>query len=296
MRNKMNDYTRCTKSTRIISSIIMWFIVGAYLLSGIGFAEHIPNVMKDGEQGQQQIITDNYSENGRDLINSTADKGQIQMPNAESYFENLQIKYVDAPKKNSVYAYRKPKTDKDNPMSWPYHGIKVLAVAEQAGFDCVIYHSIDNKLHAGWIAASNLSYSFPGIEQTISSPCVSQAANIGDVAVSWSNDNFVGTKQKYTILDEPAYNCVQFTLDYQVIGLGGTPNPKQVLGPRTVYVNDGSGWVEVGEFDFNEYDAMHIIVNLKEPTDVLAIATSASCADPDRFVFRQSLLDVMVID
>ena len=282
---------------RNIRNTISMLLFFASLLStpSICFAEQIPNVMKGSSQ-EQQVVTGNYAENGRELINSTVDKGKIQMPNAESYFDSPQIKYVDVPKKNSAYAYRQPKTDKDHPMSWPYHGIKVLAVAEQAGFDCVIYHSIDNNVHAAWVAASNLSYTFPGIERTIGSPCVSYAANMGDVPVSWSNDNFVGTKQKYTILNEPAYNCVQFTLDYQVIGLGGTPNPNQVLGPRTIYVNDGSGWIEVGEFDFNEFDAMHIIVNLNEPTDVLAVATSASCSDPDRFVFRQSLLDVMVIE
>jgi len=282
------------RNIRNTISMVLFF-AALISISSICFADQIPNVMKGSSQ-EQQAVAGYYAENGRELINSTADKGQIQMPNAESYFDSPQIKFVDVPKKNSAYAYRKPKTDKDHPMSWPYHGIKVLAVAEQAGFDCVIYHSIDNKVHAGWIAASNLSYTFPGIERTIGSPCVSYAANMGDAAVSWSNENFVGTKQKYTILDEPAYNCVQFVLDYQVVGLGGTPNPKQVIGPRTVYVNDGSGWIEVGEFDFNEYDAFHVIVNLSEPMNVLAVATSASCDDPDRFVFRQSLLDVMVIE
>lgn len=293
MKKRMNGFPNCT---RLISSIMIWFVLGAIMLSDIGFAEQVPNVMKDGDQGQQQVITDNYSEDGRNLINNTVDKGQIQMPSAGSYYDRPQIKYISVAKKNSGYAYRKPEADKNNLMSYPYHGVKVLAVAEQGGFTCIVYHGNDNKEHAAWVVTSSLDSYYPGIEQTIGRPCASQATNIGDVAVSWSNDNFVGTEQKYTILDEPAHNCVQFTLDYQVIGLGGTPNPKQVLGPRTVYVNDGSGWVEVGEFDFNEYDAMHVVVNLSEPTDVLAVATSASCDDPNRFVFRQSLLDVMVAD
>ena len=126
---------------RTIRNTISMLLVFASLISvpSICFAEQIPNVMKGSGQ-EQQVVTGNCAENGRELINSTADKGKIQMPNAESYFDSPQIKFVDVPKKNSAYAYRQPKTDKDHPMSWPYHGIKVLAVAEQAGFDCVIYH------------------------------------------------------------------------------------------------------------------------------------------------------------
>ena len=201
--------------------------------------------------------------------------------------------YVNAPKKNSIYAYQLPKADKSKIMNYPYHGIKVLAIARQAEFTCIIYNDNNNNDHAAWVESQYLTYTFPGTEHTIGLPCVSYAYDIGDPAVSWSPDYFVGAGQRYTILKDKAYNCVQFTLDYQVIGRGEATYAEEIYGPRKVYVNDGSGWIMVGQFEYSNIDTAHVVVNLPEPMDLAAVATVAVCDLPDAFIFRQGILDVM---
>ena len=59
-------------------------------------------------------------------------------------------------------------------------------------------------------------------------------------------------------------------------------------------MNDGNGWIQVGEFDYETFDPVRVTVNLKEPTDIRAFAVAAPGAEPYWFAFRQSLLDVMV--
>lgn len=230
---------------------------------------------------------------GLQMIMDTGDGERITLPRANSYLDEPRVLYVSAPSKNSIYAYQLPKADKSKKMNYPYHGIRVLAVAEQDGFTCIIYHDNKNNDHAAWVESGYLTSRFPGAEYTLGLPCVSYAYNIGDTPVSWSRENFVGSGQRFTVLNEPAYGCVQLTLDYQVIGRGEAARAEYIYGPRTVYVNDGSGWLEVGSFDYDRIDAVHAVINLPQAMDIVAVATVASCDMPDAFIFRQSVLDVM---
>ncbi len=232
--------------------------------------------------------------NGLEAILATGDGNAIVLPDSKSYFPTLNYLYISAPKNNSVYVYRDLTANPNQTMPTAYQGSRVLALAEQDGFTCVIYHDLDNKAHAGWVNSDHLSYVFPGKESSVGRNISSVALqNAGDPELEWSRDNFIGEKQKYTLLEEPIQNCVQFTLDYQVTARNGAQT-NQILGPRTVYVNDGSGWVEVGTFDYADLGAMHISVYLPAPMTLAAVATSATCAKPDVFSFRQSVLDPMV--
>ena len=235
---------------------------------------------------------DTAHQNGLNMIRATGDAGNITLPNPENYLETPDTMYVNSPAKHSINSYLTPWKDKSKLGEYPFHGTKVQVIAEKDGFSCIIFHDEKNRAHTSWVYSSELSWYFPGIEQTLGTPCVQYGSNLGDLPVRWSQERFVHSGQKYTIFDEKVANCVQFTLDYQVIARNGAKT-EEVLGPRTVYVNDGSGWVDVGAFSFSDFDAYHIIVNLDKPMDLAAIATIASCGQPDTFKFRQSVLDIM---
>lgn len=254
----------------------------------------INNSIKGSNSGGSALIGQG-DKSGSELILSTEDAKKITMPNPKSYFDVPQVLYIDSEGGNSVYAYRLPKVDKKQSSDTPYHGSRVFAVAEQDGFHCVVYYDQNNKLRAGWVASKHMSAGYTGSTQTVGRPCVEYAYDLGDIPVSWSKEYFVGTKRKYTLLSETAPECVQFVLDYHVIARNGAKT-SEVLGPRTVYVNDGSGWTEVGSFRYDEIEALHVIVNLPEPMDVKAVATVASCKEPDKFLIRQCVLDVMALN
>lgn len=253
----------------------------------------INNVIIGEEKQSADEHTNSAYKNGLELIKATGDADNITLPKPESYLVNPAIMYINAQSKNSIYSYRKPWLNKSLLGSYPYHGTKVLVVAEEGDFDCIIFNDNANKAQASWVYASELTGAFPGVEQTIGTPCVQYANNVGDIKVSWSKEKFVGSQQKYTVLGESAKNCVQFVLDYQVIGRGDA-DTSEVLGDRVVYVNDGNGWIAVGRFSYSQIDATHVTVNLEKPMNILAIATIADCAKPNTFIFRQSVLDVMV--
>ena len=200
---------------------------------------------------------------------------------------------MDAPSGNSVYTYRDARADQNRTMPYAFHGVKAIVLAREGQFSCILYHGSGSVLVAAWINTDNLSAVYPGTVAYIGVDRTGgRASNIGDVEVQWSSNNFVGTKQKFSLLNSPVKNCTGFTLDYHVIGRNGAQT-QQVLGPRTVYVNDGSGWIEVGSFEYNAMAPIHVVVNLDSPMTVAAVATVASCSKPDTFSFRQTLLDVM---
>ncbi|MBQ9662718.1 MAG: hypothetical protein IJV40_06165 [Oscillospiraceae bacterium] len=254
-------------------------------------APAINNSIK-GQDSQSSGLPGDYR-NGLQAILDTGDGSKITLPESGSYFSTFYTMYIDAPKNNSVYVYRDLTANKNQTMPVAYQGIRVLALAEEKGLTCIVYHDHDNVRHAGWVNSENLASSFPGDELTCGSPIISILQHLSDPEVEWSRDNFVGAKQKYTLMEDAIQSCQQFTLDYQVTARNGAQT-NQILGPRTVYVNDGSGWEEVATFDYYELGAVHVTVNLSRPMDIAAVATVATCAKPDVFSFRQCVLDPMV--
>ena len=230
---------------------------------------------------------------GYALIRSTGDAGKITLPKQSCYLSAPEMMYVKAGGKNSNYSYLTPWKDKKNLGPYPYHGVRVLVVARMDGYSCIVFHDNLNKLHASWVDSRGLSAEYPGVEQTLGERRYFTGYEIADPEVVWSRDSFPGSKQKYTILSQAVRGVTQFTLDYHVIARNGAQT-QAVLGDRTLYINDGTGWTELGTFAYPEIDATHVVVNLPRPTDLVAVATTAACDAPDTFKFRQSVLDVVV--
>ena len=262
-------------------------------LAGTAFADDsgIKNVIKDGKSSTPAASSSQNGPSAKD-IKATGDDKKIEMPNASSYYADYVVMYVNAEKEHSVYGHKQPGT-KNNEKYMPtvYHGTKVIVLAEQGGFSCVLYHSDDNALHAAWVDTDFLAWDYPGRVITLGTQQNKTAVNMGDPEVSWSKGYMVGTKQKYTLLSTPIEDCVGFTLDYQVTARNGA-DTKQVTGLRTIYINDGDGWIEVGEFDLTKLEPVHVTITLQKSVTLKAVATVADCAKPDTFQFRQGLLDV----
>ena len=112
--------------------------------------------------------------------------------------------------------------------------------------------------------------------------------------MTWSKKGFLDSLQNYSVLNETVENCVGFTLDYQLIA-ENTWMFDCVFGPRTVYVNDGTEWIQVGSFDYPTQGTVKVTVNLEEPTDIVAIGTIAQVGLPNTFLFRQYATDFQVV-
>ncbi|MBR1456616.1 MAG: hypothetical protein IJ594_05595, partial [Oscillospiraceae bacterium] len=251
---------------------------------------YVKNQIKgSGSGGGLSTSTSNASGPSAKDITATGDNKTIVMPDVSSYLSDYAVMYINAGKGHSVYAHKQPGTkNNEKYMPFAYHGSQVTVLAQQNGFSCVLYHSDDNALHAAWVVSDYLSWDYPGVTEYVG-PSVYYNVLVDEPAVSWSKESFVGSKQKFTLLKEPIDDCVAFTLDYQVIARNGAET-KEVLGPRTVYVNDGDGWIEIGQFDYSKLGPVHVIVTLEEEMTIAAVATVASCSKPNQFQFRQSLL------
>ena len=176
------------------------------------------------------------------------------------------------------------------PMPWAYEGTKVTVVAEENDMSCILYLSSENKLRAGWVQSRFLVNEFPGERLTVGSGSGGGSPSSREVKQSWSQKSFLGSQQNYTVLEEPVSNCTAFTMDYQLIQ-ENTCKWGNIFGPRTVYVFDGSEWIEVGTFDYPEHGTVKVTVNLPKPTDVYAFGTIANVRQPNIFRFRQVASD-----
>ena len=226
-----------------------------------------------------------------EAIMETGEAGKITLPDEKSFFDSPQMMYIDSVNKNNSKGYSRAERNLKELARIP-HGIRVKVLAEQNGFSCIIYQDRDLKTHAIWVDDTVLSFSFPGKVLNIGETGAYMLKPVEHVTAKWSNYNFEGSRQQYTVLSEPVDNCVQFTLDYRVVNRGSAAD-KDILGPRQVYISDGSSWTMIGEFDYPSIDAVHVVVNLPEPMRIEAVATVASCKKPDVFTFRQNVLDIM---
>lgn len=225
--------------------------------------------------------------NGFRAIVGTGEQNRITMPDEDNYFSTIQPLYIDAPKNHSVYVYWDEFGRRTRSDIYAYEGMKVYAVADsKAGTHiCIVFSDQQFNYHTGWVSAKNLSYTYPGTIQTSGMPAEDIGLSVDDPVLSWSREPFVGTRQKFLFLDEPIENTISFQLEYQVTDRGGMLI-SDVLGIRTVYVNDGRGWVAVGAFSYPEIVANLITVNLPYQMDVKAIAVKSDCTAADVLTFR----------
>ena len=237
-------------------------------------------------------------QSGMELIRQTGDQDEIVKPNYRSYFDVPQTRYIDAPKNHSVYVYKGLDTDIDRPeateflMPFAYEGQKVLEVAREQGMSCIIYRDRKFVQHAGWVETRHLKDAFPGSEVSFGRNGI-QGTPQEAPALAWSKDNFVGSTEKYAVLTEAVSDCVQMKLAYQVTDTSGV-RFEDMLGTRTVYVNDGSGWIQVGQFEYNKQGTVLVTVNLSEASRVEAIAVIASCNEPGHVLSRVELQELAV--
>lgn len=251
------------------------------------------------------------AERGLAAIEATGDQKYITLPKDEDYLESFKTRYVDfshvliplgetAARQMigaSAPVERDPDPQKILRMPYAYFGTTVTVVAEQEirnrKMDCILYRSSENQMRAGWIWDIYLGDEYPGKTLTIGTENSSAAGTVEEVPMTWSRAGFLGGQQNYSVLAEPVENCVGFTLDYQLIQ-ENTDLRETILGPRTVYVNDGSRWIEAGSFDYSELGPVRVRVNLEEPVDIVAIGTIADCLQPNLFRFRQFACDYSV--
>ena len=230
---------------------------------------------------------------GKNLLLTASNAKKIDHPNASDYFAEPFPMYVNAPKEHSVYVYDTWEAADVDQIGTTYHGGRVTVLAEHGEFYCILFHTETYELKAAWVRAVNLTSWYPGYSAALGSKSNRLTYNAGDPELKWSKEYFVGTKRKFSILKMPIENCMGFTLDYQLVSNNGA-GKEAGLGPRTVYVNDGSGWIYVGTFEYDKpYAACHIDISLDTPMTLAAVATVADCAQPDTFIFRQSVLDIM---
>ena len=243
------------------------------------------------------------AQKGLEAIKATGDHKRIQLPKDSSYLDEFKTRYVDFSDVLIPVAYDQAvqmygpsapveRIPSKNGLQMPFafQGSTVTVVAEQKDYSCILYRNSNNRLRAGWIWNIYLGDEYPGRTEAIGTENSAAKGNIAEIPMTWSEKGFLKSPQKYTVLEEPVENCVGFTLEYQIIS-EGTDKRCAILGPRNVYVNDGTDWIKVGSFEYPELGTVRVRVNLDEPMKVAAIGTIADCRLPNTFFFRQIATD-----
>ncbi len=277
---------------RHLSGLIAVFLAAAVFLS-LPLAAYadpgISNTILSPAAGPSSYVA-----SGKNLFFSAYNARNIEQPNAGDYYTAPFSMYINAPKKHSVYIYDSWEARDVNNIGTTYHGGRVTVLAEHGESSCILFYTSKYELKTAWVYTGYLVSWYPGNTQSLGWKSYRNTYNVGDPDLKWSKESFVGTRTKFTILESPIPNCVNFTLDYQVTSRNGATTAA-VVGPRDVYVNDGSGWTYVGSFEYKETTACHIDITLDKAMTLAAVATIANCSEPDTFLYRQSVLDVLCI-
>ncbi len=225
-----------------------------------------------------------------DFVKLLKNCGVEQMPKHSSYLDQYVNMYMDSGSSDGAYAYKKP-NPKASTVANMYQGVTVQVYAIEGDWACVKFYNSDNNEKAGWAYLENLSSVYPG--QTVSFGKLTLGE--GEIAVGmrpeveWSKFNFVDTKTKYTVIEEPwcDYPCTALVFDYQVTSRNGV---KKAYGERDVYINSGAGWEYVGSFEVkDDFAPVRCEIYFEEPTVVKAVASIPTGASAENFIFRQAV-------
>ena len=283
---------KCFRSLALLLSLVLLLAASPAALAASP-QMLVSNVMAGSGAGSQTPSVPTYSTAGPSAadIRATSNGDKVLYPDGKSYFSSYNTYYVKTSKGHSTYVFYADNPRAENPR-FAYHGQRVVGIAAQKGMTCILYYTRDLEYRAGWIDSSELTSEFPGKTRSIDGAASrSGAAYYGDPILTWSNDSMVGHTEKYVLFDEKVDNCVAFTLDYQVTDRISV-DASQCTGPRTVYINGGSGWEEVGTFAYNELETVHVDITLNAPTTIAAVAVTANCARPDATIARIAVLDL----
>ena len=201
-------------------------------------------------------------------------KNKVQLPKKTSYLSIPEYMYVDSNKGNSAFVFTEP--DSDSSTQFPaYHGTRVKVLAVEGDWACIVYRSEIFKQYVGWVSVDMLSSNYPCEIITFGDSLL----KTGDTFLmiepeqNWSNFNFYESDTKYLDIDVPYFDegsCVGLTIEYIIMARNGV---KAAWGERTVYTNDGKGWLPVGTFDVNkDLDPVRIQINYDEPKEIKAVA------------------------
>ena len=255
----------------------------------MAFAEaKVGNVISGSESTTSSAAS---TTSARELLATASNYQNVGKPSSSDYFSTPTAMYVNAAKGHSVYVHYDWNSSRKD-VGTAYHGSRVYAVASHGNMYCVLYFTKDYEFRAGWIKTSQLTNDYPGEIYYSDQTEYTNTYYVGDPMMSWSKDNFVGEKVKYSVLSEEINNCVGFTLDYQLVGFNGA-DANSVYGLRHVYVNDGSSWTYLGSFDLNVAKPCHIYISLEKPMTITAVAVIPDCEDQDNPLYRQSIIDVI---
>ncbi len=230
-------------------------------------------------------------------IQITGEQSKIVLPANSEYLRDYQLMYIYAPKGNYVYVRRAPdstSTERADLMPNGYDGTEAIVLATNRTCDtsCILYLSSDNRVHAGWIANEYLSSIYMRQIYTCGQFASQYATEfLGWVSADWSAFNFVGTSTRFTETDQPIYNVLSLTIDYQIYSRNGVDH---AYGGRDVYVNDGSGWFQAGSFEVNKnFDSVHYVINFNFPVTIQAVACIPQDLSTQGFLFNQFIVDVI---
>lgn len=218
---------------------------------------------------------------------------KITEPQSKSYLSDYKLIYIDTDKGHSLSVHSKPNGNKNSHHDYAYHGSAVIALAKENGCYCVLYFDQQNTLKCGWVDAKSTNSKYPGTTYTIGRRIDTLETNyLAFPLCSWSRDCFLDTTQYFTYCKDIQFDCVSFTLDYQVTARNGS-STEDCLGTRYIYINDGYGWDYVGSFDLKDLAPVHVVINLDKPYNLFAVATFADCPGADTMTYRQSVIDLV---
>ena len=165
---------RSKKLFYCLISLIMLFVISFGLIPQAAADVSINNGMIGQDNSAATPALPSW-QTGRELIMATGDGYRIELPLVSSYLPSPMVMYVESSGKHSNYAFSVPYRDMKKVLDYPYHGSKVLVLAKQNGFACILYHNSLNEKHAAWVDVGGLSGYYPGITASTGTPCVSYA-------------------------------------------------------------------------------------------------------------------------
>lgn len=261
----------------------------ALLLTGASLA-----ALPEGSEPEAEQAS--AAERGREALLDTGHASYLQFPEDEDYLSEWKTLYArkafHAP---SLEVKSVPDMqDSTHPnMPYLYEGTAVTVVAEQGDMSCFVYRGANNKPYCGWLSTIRLLDDFPGETLVSGTENISHVAATKDPEITWGEWGFQRFWHDFSSLSKPVEKCVGFTLEYQLIA-ENTDIWSYIYGPRSIWVNTGESWVEVGSFEYPKKGAVRVQVWLPQPMTVAAVGTVAHCLEPETFSFRQTAYDFCV--
>ena len=238
------------------------------------------------------------SERGRKALLDTGHAAFLQFPEDADYLSEWKTLYARKAFRAPALEVKSVPTmeDSDHPnMPYLYEGTSVTVVAEHGDMSCMIYHGANNKPYCGWIKSIRLLEEFPGELLVSGMPRMMQYTVVDGPEVTWGEGGYQKFWHPYSALSQPVRRCIGFTLEYQLID-ENTLKWDNIYGPRTIHINVGDHWEEIGSFSYPKKGAVRVQVWLEEPIDIFAVGTVAQCWEPDTFLFRQTVCDFCVVE